>query len=260
MTSSSDRAHPRLVLGDDGTEPSDVAWGWVAAHPWPEWSIDVLTADETSVPWGEHGDPEEWKPTWERTVEIPGDPTVRFLTVATDPRAMLAEAGDADLMVVGLRSHSYLEAMVTGSTSEWLLHHPPAPLVVASAAATVEDVVVCTDGSPHAAAALETFTSLPLAAKARVTVLAIADGRTDAAAAAHSAVDAVSGKAAGVDTRIVEGPATETILEHLSANLPQLVVLGTRGLTGWKRLRLGSTAAAVVRAAPCSSLVACVDS
>ena len=37
------------------------------------------------------------------------------------------------------------------------------------------------------------------------------------------------------------------------------VVLGTRGLTGWERLRPGSTASAVVRTAPGSCLVACID-
>jgi nucleotide-binding universal stress UspA family protein len=85
------------------------------------------------------------------------------------------------------------------------------------------------------------------------------DGRTDVEAAAKSAVDALTVKVAKIQTAIVAGSATDTILEYLATNGPQLVVLGTRGLTGWIRLRLGSTAAAVVRAAPCSSLVACVQ-
>lgn len=260
MTTSSDDVHPRLVLGDDGSEPSDLAWLWIAAHPWPGWAVDVMTADDSDIQWGETTDPETWTPPWDRSDAVTGNPRIRFLTVATDPRAMLAESGGADLMVVGLRAHSYLEAMVTGSTTEWLLHHPPAPLVVVNSAATVEEVVVCADGSPHALAALRSFIALPLATDTRVTILAVDDGRTDVEAAAKSAVDALTGKVTDIQTAIVEGSPTDTILEYLADNGPQLVVLGTRGLTGWTRLRLGSTAAAVVRAAPCSSLVACVES
>jgi nucleotide-binding universal stress UspA family protein len=258
MTTSPDNAH-RLILGDDGSEPSELAWQWVAAHPWPGWAVDVMTADDSDIQWGETSDPEAWTPPWDRSDVLTGNPLIRFLTVATDPRAMLAESGGADLMVVGLRAYSYLEAMVTGSTTEWLLHHPPAPLVVVKSAETAEEIVVCADGSPHASAALRSFIALPLAADTRVTVLAVDDGRTDVEAAAKSAVDALTGKVAEIQTAIVAGSATDTILEYLATNGPQLVVLGTRGLTGWIRLRLGSTAAAVVRAAPCSSLVACVQ-
>jgi nucleotide-binding universal stress UspA family protein len=260
MTTSSDNALRRLVLGDDGSEPSELAWQWVAAHRWPGWAIDVMTADDRDIQWGETSGPVAWTPPWDRSDAVAGNPRIRFLTVATDPRAMLAESGGADLMVVGFRAHSYLEAIVTGSTTEWLLHHPPAPLVVVSSAEAVEEVVVCADGSAHATAALHSFLALPLAADTRVTVLAVDDGRTDVEAAAKSAVDALTGKVAEIQTVIIEGSATDTILEHLASSGPQLVVLGTRGLTGWTRLRLGSTAAAVVRAAPCSSLVACVQS
>lgn len=255
---STSPAPHRLVLADDGSAPSDVAWEWVAAHPWPGWSIDVMTAQETGIEWGKPSDPEPWTPPWERDADLAGGPAVRFLRAVTDPRAMLADCA-CDLMVVGLRSHSYLQALVTGSTTEWLLHDPPSPLVVASHPAPVEQVVVCADGSDDARRAQEVFASLPLAATARVTVLAVADGRADATAAAAAAVDALDGRVAEAVATVAEGDATETILAHVDRHRPGLVVLGTRGLTGWPRLRLGSTAAAVVRVAPSSSLVACHD-
>jgi nucleotide-binding universal stress UspA family protein len=40
---------------------------------------------------------------------------------------------------------------------------------------------------------------------------------------------------------------------------PDLVALGTRGLTGMRRLHHGSTAGAIARAAPCSVLLACAE-
>jgi nucleotide-binding universal stress UspA family protein len=62
-----------------------------------------------------------------------------------------------------------------------------------------------------------------------------------------------------VAVETASGRATDTILASLEETGADLVVLGTRGLTGWRRLRLGSTASAVVRSAPCDALVACSE-
>jgi nucleotide-binding universal stress UspA family protein len=42
------------------------------------------------------------------------------------------------------------------------------------------------------------------------------------------------------------GHPTTRIVDHIEEHAPDLVVMGTKGLTGWRRLRLGSTASAVV--------------
>lgn len=250
---------PLLVLADDGEAPSDQAWHWVAAHRWPDWSVEVVTADADAddIVWGQPPRREEWVPAWSRAEQIEGAGSVRFLKMATDPRAMLAEYAGADLMVLGLRTHSYLEAMVTGSTTEWALHHPPAPLLVATSSDRVETVTVCMDGSAHSRYALSAFLRLPFAAATRVTVLGVDDGRSPAEEGVEAGAAALSGRVADVHVALERGDPTPTILSHLDQHRPQLVVLGTRGLTGWDRIRLGSTASAVVRATHCSSLVAC---
>lgn len=252
---------PRLVFGDDGAVPADTAWRWIANHAWPGWHVDVMTADTevTPIEWGEPARATEWTPSWKRTADIQGAADVRFLKVATDPRAMLAEGEGVDLVVLGLRTHSFLQGFVTGSTTEWLLHHPPAPMVVARTHESVENVVVCVDGSEHAQVALEAFAALPLAEHTSVTVLSVADGRTEAGDAVMAGDRALQGQVAAVATVVREGTPTPTILDYLDERLPELVVLGTRGLTGWSRLRLGSTASAVVRGAPCTSLIAATD-
>lgn len=252
---------PLLVLGDDGQEPSRRAWKWILAHSWPGWQVEVLTAhtDEEPIEWGQPPRQEEWTPPWPRTEDVPGAASTRFVRVCTDPRAMLAEREGVDLMVLGLRTHSYLQAMVTGSTTEWMMHHPPSPLVVATCSDPVEKVTVCVDGSAHSRFAYETFADLPFAPDTEVTVLAVDDGRADARGGAEEAAAYLDGRVAGLHVVLESGKPTQTILAHLDRARPQLVVLGTRGLTGWKRLRLGSTASAVVRAAHCSSLVACQE-
>lgn len=252
---------PLLVLGDDGAPPADRAWRWITNHRWPDWEIEVLTAEtrDNRIEWGKPPERIRWTPPWSRTEPVEGAAEVRFLKVCTDPRAMLAEREGADLMVLGLRTHSYLEAMITGSTTEWVLHHPPAPLVVATIPDRVHKVTVCVDGSSHSQLALERFASLPFAPETRVDVLAVDDGRSNAAEGAAEAAAALEGRVESVHTILAAGRPTPTILNHLDEARPEMVVLGTRGLTGWRRLRLGSTASAVVRAARCSSLVACAE-
>jgi nucleotide-binding universal stress UspA family protein len=59
----------------------------------------------------------------------------------------------------------------------------------------------------------------------------------------------------GAEALFRDGPAAAAIVAA-AAELPaELVVVGTRGRTGWKRLALGSVAEAVLRRAACSVLV-----
>ena len=252
-----------IVFGDDGSSNADVAWLWVCNHRWSGWRAEVVTATPPPFPppsWDYRGDLVEWDSPHPRILVAQSElVSVRHLTGAYDPRVLLGERSDADLLLVGSRGLGHLKALLLGSTTEWLLHHPPAPLAVVRRAAPVRSVVVCVDGSVHAQAAVEAFARLPWASDTQVRVLTVHDGRADVDAAQAGALKALS--AAGVAASVHEekGKATHAILHELSATQPELVVLGTRGLTGWRRLRLGSTAAAVVRATDCSSLVACAD-
>lgn len=251
---------PVVVVGDDGSPAADVVWQWVTAHPWDGWAVDIVTADDTDIAWGRPvvGDP--WNPPWRRAAEPSGARSMRHLKYACDPRAMLAERSDASLMVVGRHRREASERFLLGSTSEWLLQHPPSPLAVVGTATPMRRVTICVDGSEHAEAALDAFAALPAARDAAVTVLTVDDGRTDSALASQTASDRLAGVVATLEPVAVEGRPTRAILEHLAAETPDLAVLGTKGLTGWKRLRLGSTAGAVARQAECNVLVASAGS
>lgn len=63
-------------------------------------------------------------------------------------------------------------------------------------------------------------------------------------------------KEAGVHTEptLLFGTPTDCILERATRVPAGLIVMGTHGRTGWDRMRLGSTAQAVVREAPCPVL------
>ena len=84
-----------------------------------------------------------------------------------------------------------------------------------------------------------------------------ADQIVDVDAAIDGARRRLEAAGATVEVRVERGAPTATIHAHLVEASPDLVALGTRGLTGLRHLRLGSTASAVARTATCSVLVAC---
>jgi nucleotide-binding universal stress UspA family protein len=258
-TATSER---RLVFGDDGSRGADIAWLWINNHPWPNWKLDVLTgADPLSqrAHWGSTPELLAWTPPWGRTFLGVEPPLVAYLHADADPRLLLDAQSDADLVVVGHSGRGHLRSHWMGSTAEWLLHHPEAPLLVVRSASNVERVTCCFDASVHAARAVGAFTACPFAVSTEVTVLTIDDGRTDTVAAAAMATAAL--ERGGIEARVevASGHPTNLIMDHIEERSPDLLVLGTKGLTGWRRLRLGSTAAAVVHHMTGNVLVACAS-
>jgi nucleotide-binding universal stress UspA family protein len=248
---------PVLVFGDDGSPSADVAWLWVNNHAWPGWRIEAVHAQPVFPP-EQWGPPvaRAWRSPWGRVLHNrAGVASVQELTADADPRPLLGDRRDAQLLVVGPRGLGNLRGLALGSTTDWLLYHPPAPLAIIRSAAAVERAVVAFDGSPAAIAALDAFLRLPLSRRAHVTLLSVDDGSTDVEAGRDDAMASFAAAGVGADAEIVAGKAARAIVHHLDEHRPQFVVLGTRGFTRWKRLGIGSTASSVVRAAPCSSLV-----
>lgn len=261
MTSEPMTTHsPLVIVGDDGSADADVAWLWVISHAWTGWHADIITATEPAFPppsWDEPAELVEWDPPHPR--EAPDDAgfaSTRSLTTSRDPRLAIGTRSDADLLVIGPGKLDEARSLVLGSTTDWILHEPACPTVVVRSASSTTNVVVCADGSAHAATALAAFVSLPWASDATVTVLSVDDGQTDTTAAAKDAQDVLT--AAGIESTVVtaEGKPTREILEYVEGHAVDLLVLGTRGLSGWERIRLGSSAGHLVRAAVCNTLVA----
>jgi len=253
-------ATPRtLVFGDDGSSPADTAWLWINNHRWPGWRVVALTAvmPEIGPPVPpELAAPHPWDPP-EPRVALPssGIATVEHARRVMDPRLALSTLDPApDLLVVGPTGRGFLKALHLGSTTDWLLGDPPAPLVIARSARRADRVVVCVDGSPHAQRAVEVFAGLPLAQGADVTLLAVRGGRARTEEGIAAAAPVLEEAGATVSPVEVDGRVTRTILDHVDHHQAALVVLGTRGIAPLPRLRVGSTASAVARNAACSVL------
>lgn len=191
---------------------------------------------------------------------------------------IVAEAGrwQADLIVVGSRGHGMIERMLLGSVSAEIVDRAPCPVLVARSP-SVERGIVAVDGSGCSDRAVSFVAAHALFPAARMTVLSVAPprvlvdagvlaaGMADLGAAADEAALAwhtgIAERAADdlrragrvAEPVVVTGSAPHAILD--AAKSADLVVVGTRGNTGLRRLLLGSTARNVLLHAHASVLV-----
>lgn len=249
-----------MILGDDNSPSADLAWLWINSHPWPQWRLEVVNAADPVVVRvsGRKPDLVQWEPPNPRRAFVEAQfEEVVHLTIEADPR--LALSRPADLLVIGPRGRGLLKAMHLGSTAEWLMVHPPAPIVVPRRGRRTESVVVCHDGSPHACAATQALSRLPWINQVETTIVVVRDGRADVQAAIDGATSTLRDVGVDAHHRILGGDPTDELVRYLEQHKPDLVVLGTRGLTGVRRLVIGSTAAVVAHTTGHSILLACAE-
>lgn len=137
-------------------------------------------------------------------------------------------------------------------------------------------ILYATDFSPASTAAFRAAVdtarrrrrTLVIAHVVAVPVVAVGDGMTDGRtydallrSIEHNAEEALDrlvrrARARGVRARalVLQGVPFEAIVAAARRLRAELVVIGTHGRTGWRRLMLGSVAARVVGLAPCPVL------
>lgn len=190
-----------------------------------------------------------------------------------------AEELDASLVVLGAHRKLFLRDVFVGTTLERVIRTGSRPVLMVngSPSGPYGRVLVATDMSPASANALQTAASLDLLAGVDVTLLHAfqvpakaslieahlpapeidAHVGRQAAAARSSLIEFLSGLGlgeAGHTVRLEEGDPIERIVEAAERDRPDLVVIGTRGLTGLKRVLLGSVADALLRRLECDVL------
>lgn len=258
---------PTITFGDDGSPGADVAWGWITAQRWPGWTVDVITVTDPSPRLESlftHEPLHAFEPAVPRLAPPDSEiAEVRHLTTAFDPRVILSEREDTSLLVVGARGRGLLKAMHIGSTAEWLLQCPTAPTVIARSSRPVRTVLACIDGSAHAQAAVAALARMPWVTDTRVTLLSVRENGADLEAAIGAASAVLASAGAPVDAVTLETDPTaitttvrHTIIDQVDQRAPDLVVLGTAGVTGWERVRVGSVAGTVAHHAPGTVLLA----
>ena len=256
-----------LVLADDHSEGASTAWEWICAQSWPEWDAEIVTALDVDLPGAAEVEPCEWEPAVRR---LPRRSTmlgtVRHISASGDARVVLS-AVEADLMVIGPRGAGVAKKLHLGSVAEWLINCPPIPMVIARQTRKVNNVVVAVDGSSHSQSVIETLLQLPWLPSTSVDVVAVETGDGIAAAGAERAAAALAGACNQVKVAVIR-PGEWDLTINVRGELMQflygrpcdLLAMGTHGLHGWERLRVGSTADYLTHHVDASVLLArCTD-
>jgi len=213
----------------------------------------------------------------------PGARIDRFLLRGRAASLIVQEARDfaADLVVVGHRGRGTIETMLLGSVSAEVVDHAPCAVLVARSAEPAP-VVLADDGSPSAHVAATVLEQLPLPRGTPVTVLTVSDdsfpyetavspglygeamtmyeqsreeANRQASAIAAAAVARLDDAGFQANAVARSGDPAHEIVAYAQEHQARLLVLGTRGHTGLRRLMLGSVARNVLLHAPCSVLV-----
>jgi nucleotide-binding universal stress UspA family protein len=201
------------------------------------------------------------------------------------------QAKDTDLVVLGTRGYSKATGFLLGSVSQWVLQEAPCSVLIArnmpreKKKAQGMKLLLATDGSPDAQAAVDFLQAVELPPSSQITILHIvqkhvyeteqaltADSKneTEFAKLAEELLEvrgregakllentrmALSSYGLPIQERLVFGNPAAEILKTARYMRADLIVMGSRGSTGVKRMFLGSVSNKVVHSAGCSVAV-----
>jgi nucleotide-binding universal stress UspA family protein len=192
-----------------------------------------------------------------------------------------AQAWNADLILVGSNGRGALSRAILGSVSDEVVRAAPCPVLVAKRrVARFERMLVATDGSLTAEAALRFVAGLPVPPTAELRVCAVSEtpeslpppgARKDGRAAMlllvaetekRAAVQAVT-QALGIlaplpcpiQSSVRQGDAGRELNDEVHRWVPDLLVVGARGRTAGREVALGSVTESLLRRAACPTLV-----
>ncbi len=185
----------------------------------------------------------------------------------------------ADLIVMGSRGLTDVRAFLLGSVSRKVVMHAECPvLLIKKRVPVLRRVVVGVDGSKDAWAGVEYLLQMPVPEAAQITVVSVVQPlpidtsqealtlsafleqlRTPllkkAQSVAKRAAEHIQKAGFEVKSAVVHGHPSHEIVKIAEAERADLVVVGSRGLTGTTRFLMGSVSDGVIKYAPCAVLV-----
>lgn len=264
----------RLVLGVDGSGSAEVAARLIRASEWPDGTtvrlVSALGGASLALP--------VWPTPMEgvalaarvgsalrieheeisAALRAHGLGTTSAIVGDRPASAILdeAHAAGADLIVVGSRGLGSIESLLLGSVSTEVVERSPVPVLVARTD-RVRRVVLAMDGSPMARAAERSVRALPIFRGVEVSIVTVVEEDDSPTGAMVVKGATLRLRQAGLNAEgiIRRGEPAAGILDVARDVGADLIVVGSRGLSGLKRLVLGSVSRNVLTAAPVSVLV-----
>ncbi|MFA5355107.1 MAG: universal stress protein [Thermodesulfovibrionales bacterium] len=185
----------------------------------------------------------------------------------------LAEAENAELIIMGRRGLSGLERALMGSVTARVIGHSRRDVLVVPRTATEvswKRILLAIDGSKYSAAAIERAIDFAEGYGGELRIISVVDLPTEFYGEAPNVVDDIIGKAKGyveaaqkkagergvrAETFVREGETHQVIADMAKELQADTIVMGSHGRTGLKRLLMGSTTEKVIGYASCPVLV-----
>lgn len=185
----------------------------------------------------------------------------------------LAEAEDCDLIIMGRTGRHQLARKLIGNVTARVIGHSRADVLVVPDGSPIglERILVATDGSSYSDAAASKALDFARGYGSALSVVSVVDVPSELYAEAPDMVENMinnarryveevgkRAEAAGikVDTHVLEGETYETITGLAREHMIDMIIMGSHGRTGLKRLLMGSVAENVIGYAPCPVIVA----
>jgi nucleotide-binding universal stress UspA family protein len=171
-----------------------------------------------------------------------------------------AEAVQPDLIIMGRHGLTGLSRLLLGSVTARVIGHSAVNVLVVpkEAALGFKRILVASDGSPYSDKAFKE--ALSITQRMGSHLIGLAAAATDvelktATEVARRLQDEANQRGVALETAVPQGQPFEAIVRVARAKKANLIILGSHGRTGLKKLLLGSTVERVIGQAPCAVLV-----
>jgi nucleotide-binding universal stress UspA family protein len=188
--------------------------------------------------------------------------TPRIRTSPSAYEGILEEAGETqpDLIIMGRHGYTGLTRLLMGSVTARVIGHSPCDVLVVPQGVPLsfERLLIASDGSPYSEAAWAEALTLARAMGSALIGVAVATSDRDiptATGAVRNLEAAASEQGITLDTMIPMGRPEEGIVKAAEFKQASLIIVGSHGRTGLKRLLMGSVAERVIGLASCPVLV-----
>jgi len=184
----------------------------------------------------------------------------------------LADSENCGIIVLGRRGMSRLERALVGSVTARVIGHTQKDILVVPGESTVgwKNILLATDGSKYSKAASEKAIDFAKSYGGELFVISVVDVPSEFYAEAPQVVDDMAKKAKEfvadvkkkaetfnikTSTFTGEGESYEVITGLAKKEKSDVIIMGSHGRTGLKRLLMGSVTEKVIGYSPCPVLV-----
>lgn len=171
-----------------------------------------------------------------------------------------AHERSADMIIIGRRGRSGLMKVLMGKVAAKVVGHAPCKVLVVPRAARIEcrNILVATDGSAHSTAAVSE--AIGIAKRCGSNIIAVSSVHSDdeleeAKSNVRKVVEMAQKESIQVETLTPPGRSHHVIIETAGGRGVDLIIMGTYGKTGVKKLLMGSSTEKVIGHASCAVLI-----